>query len=63
MAAPVDPENLRQVAIQTYRHLMADPRTAPAAYGITAAIIRQALNCQLHVCCHLLDEWLLEERL
>ena len=58
-----DTENVRAVALQVYESLMRDPVTAPAAYGIAAAVIRHALQCNLKVCCHLLDEWLLEEQL
>lgn len=55
--------NLKAVAIQVYRRLSSDPVTAQAAYGIAVAVIRHALQCDLKICCHLLDDWLREEGL
>lgn len=58
-----DLPSTRAVAIQVYRRLINDPYTAPAAFGIAAMVIRNALGCPLGVACALLDDWLKEERL
>lgn len=56
-----DHETLRAVALQVYRRLQKDNRTAPAAYGFAAMVIRNTLGCELRICCELLDDWLEQE--